>query len=144
MSPDSKYALGALGVLLITICLKQFSFAVLELLLWLTRPGATVLLLGLLVFIYSKKLLWTTLASTLVVAYLLKDLWTAWPRSDARRLHLEIGRDLARFNPANSIDLQFADKSVTHSAPEMVSHAIDPKMLVFPPSDDVLRELSGE
>jgi len=144
MSPDSKYALGALGVLLITVCLKQFSFGVLELLLWLTRPGATVLLLGLLVYIYSKKLLWTMLASTLVVAYLLKDVWTAWPRSDARRLHLEIGRDLARFNPSNSIDLQFADKSVVHSEPEMLNRALDPKMLVFPPSDDVLREMSGE
>ena len=144
MSPDSKYALGALGVLLITISLKQFSFGVLELLLWMTRPGATVFLLGLLVYIYSKKLLWTMLASTLVVAYLLKDVWTAWPRSDARRLHLEIGRDLARFNPSNSIDLQFADKSVVHSEPEMLNRAFDPKMLVFPPSDDVLREMNGE
>jgi hypothetical protein len=144
MSPDSKYALGALGVLLLTISLRQFSFGLLEFLLMLTRPGATVLLLGILVFLYSKKLLWTALASSLVVAYLLKDVWTAWPRSDARRLHLEIGRDLARFNPSNSIDLQFADKSVVHSEPEMLNRAFDPKMLVFPPSDQVLRDMNGE
>lgn len=140
---DSKYALGVLGVLLVVIVLKQFSFVVLELLLKLTRPGATVLLLSAVVWLYSKNLLYTALASTVLVVFLLRDLWTGYVRSDARRLFLEMGLDMARFDPLTSIDLQFANGSATHDAPSMLSQGTRPVLLVYPPSAETLEQMNG-
>lgn len=125
------------------ISYKQFSVRMLELLLKLSRPGATVLILGLIAFLYTQNLVYTALALALVSGYLLKDIWKTWPRSDARRLYLEAQRDKARFDPMTSIDLQFANGSVTHGAPSMLSEPSVGKMLIFPPSVETLREMSG-
>jgi len=143
MAPDQLYALLLLGLLLMVISYKQFSVRMLELLLKLSRPGATVLILGLIAFLYTRNLVYTALALALVSGYLLKDIWKTWPRSDARRLYLEVQRDKARFDPMTSIDLQFANGSVTHGAPSMLSEPSVGKMLIFPPSVETLREMSG-
>jgi hypothetical protein len=144
MSPDAKYAAAIVIFLGSVITQKQFSATVLELLLKLTRPGATIVLLGLLVVVYTKGLHYTFLAVGITVVFLLKDLWTAWPRSDARRLYLEIGRDQSRFDPASSIDIQMADKSVTHSSPELYHKApTQDGLLVFPPSSETLESMCG-
>jgi len=141
---DSKYALVVLGVLLLTVVLRQFSFVVLELLLKLTRPGATVLLLSAVVWLYSKNLLYTALASTVLVVFLLRDLWTEYVRSDARRLYLEMGVDAARFDPSTSIDLQFANGTAVHDAPSMYKESSDPTLLVYPPSAETLAQMNGD
>jgi hypothetical protein len=141
---DSKYALAVLAVLGVVVVLKQFSFALLELLLKLTRPGATVLLLSVLVWLYSKNLLYTALASTILVVFLLRDLWTGYVRSDARRLFLDIGRDMARFDPLTSIDLQFANGTAVHDAPSLYRESSDPTLLVYPPSAETLAQMNGE
>jgi hypothetical protein len=141
---DSIYALGVLGVLLLTITLKQFSFSLLELLLKLTRPGATVLLLSALVWLYSKKLLYTALALSILVVVLLRDLWTGYVRSDARRLFLEMGLDAARFDPSTSIDLQFANGTAVHDAPTMHVKGNSPILLVYPPSAETLEQMNGQ
>jgi hypothetical protein len=141
---DSKYALLVLGVLVLTVVLRQFSFVVLELLLKLTRPGATVLLLSAVVWLYSKNLLYTALASTVLVVFLLRDLWTAYVRSDARRLYLEMGLDMARFDPFSSIDLQFANGTATHDAPSLYKKSSDPVLLVYPPSAETLEQMNGD
>jgi len=143
MSPDSIYSLVVLGLFLVTISYKKFSFGLLEGLLMLTRPGATVLLLSLVVILFVKKYNYTALVMSLVSMYLIKDIWKSYARSDARRLHLEIGRDQARFDPMNSIDLQFANGSVVHNGPSMLSTAHDPKMLIYPPSAETQREMNG-
>ena len=143
MSPDSKYAIGLLGFLLLTISMKQFSTTLLEVLLAITRPGATVVLLGLIAFAYSKKLVYTSLVMALISIYLLKDVWVVWPRSDARRLHLEVGRDQARFDPSTSVDLQWANGTASHDSPSMLESHGDAKMLVFPPSSQVLHDMCG-
>jgi len=143
MSPDSLCSLVVLGLFLVTITYKQFSFGLLEGLLMLTRPGATVLLLSLVVILFVKKYSYTALVMSLVSMYLIKDLWKSYIRSDARRFHLEVGRDQARFDPMNSIDLQFANGSVVHSPPSMLSTAHDPKMLIYPPSAETQREMNG-
>lgn len=140
---DSKYALGVLGVLGLVVVLKQFSFVVLELLLKLTRPGATVLLLSVVVWLYSKNLLYTALASTVLVVFLLRDLWTGYVRSDARRLFLEMGLDMARFDPLTSIDLQFANGTAVHDAPSLYQQASSPTLLVYPPSAETLEQMNG-
>lgn len=143
MSPDSKYAIGLLGFFVLVISMKQFCTLLLEVLLGITRPGATFFLLGLVAFAYSKNLLYTSLVLALISVYLLKDIWVVWPRSDARRLHLEVGRDQARFDPSTSVDLQWANGSVSHDSPSMLEPHGDSKMLVFPPSSQVLHDMCG-
>ena len=141
---DSTYALVVVGVLLLTIVLKQFSFMLLELLLKLTRPGATVLLLSVVAWLFSKKMTYTALASTVLVVYLLRDLWTAYVRSDARRLFLEMGLDMARFDPLTSIDIQFGNGTAVHDKPSLYYQANSPTLLVYPPAPETLRQMNGE
>jgi hypothetical protein len=143
MSPDSKYAIGLLGFLVLVISMKQFCALFLEVLLGLTREGATIVLLGMVAFAYSKKMLYTSLVLSLISVYLLKDIWVVWPRSDARRLHLDIGRDQARFDPSTSVDLQWANGSASYDSPSMLERHGDAKMLVFPPSDQILHDMCG-
>lgn len=143
MTPDESYASLSLALLLVVITQKQFSHTILELLLKLTRPGATVALLALLVFVYHKGLHYTFLVLALVSVFLLKDVWTYWIGSDARRLHLEVGRDNDRFDHSSSIDLQMADGTVKHAPPSMYSPGWSPTLLVFPPSAETQHEMNG-
>ncbi len=124
--------------------MKGFSGGLLELLLSLTRPGSTVLLLGAVVYAYSRGLEYTALAGAVVSVYLLKDVWTTWVSSDARRLHIDVGLDQERFNPNTSVDLQWANRAVTHDSPNMLHKDSDANpLLLFPPSSDTLRAMSG-
>jgi len=143
MTPDESYASLLLAFLLVTVTQKQFSYMLLELLLKLTRPGATVVLLGLLVFLYSRGLHYTFLVFGLIAVFLLRDMWSHWVRSDARRLHLEVGRDEARFDHSSSIDIQMADGTVKHGPPSMYYAGWQPKLLVFPPSPERQAEMNG-
>lgn len=143
MTPDESYASLLMAFLLVVVTQKQFSFWVLDLLLKLTRPGATVALLALLVFTYYKHFHYTFLALAIVVVFLLKDMWTAWPQSDARRLHLDVGLDQARFDHGTSIDLQMADKTVVHAPPSIYGKDFYPKLLVFPPSPATQLDMNG-
>lgn len=143
MTPDESYAGLSLALLLVVVTQKQFSHTILELLLKLTRPGATVALLALLVFVYHKGLHYTFLVLALVSVFLLKDVWTYWVGSDARRLHLEVGRDNDRFDHSSSIDLQMADGTVKHAPPSMYSPGWSPTLLVFPPSAETQHEMNG-
>lgn len=144
MNDDRLYALGVMVVFVSVLSRQQFCAWLLELLLKLTRPGATVLLLGLVAYIYSRGLIYTSLALALVFVYLLKDIWTNWVRSDARRLHLDIGRDLARFDPSTSVDLQWANGDATHDKPKILGKDVTSSpLLLFPPSAEVLHQLNG-
>jgi hypothetical protein len=116
----------------------------LEMLLFLGRPLSTGLVLGGVVLLYCYKYQATALVAALMSVYLLKTMWTTWPRSDARRLHLEVGRDEARFNPSTSIDLQFANGTVVHNLPHLLVQPEFPEMLVFPPSSETQKEMNGE
>jgi hypothetical protein len=144
MNNDSIYALVVLGLLVGVISTRGFGGGILELLLSLTRPGATVLLLGLIVYLYSQGLVYTALASAVVVVYLLKDVWTHWVASDARRLHIDMGLDHSRFNPNTSVDLQWASGMATHDSPNMLHKDRDVSpLLLYPPSREVLASMSG-
>jgi hypothetical protein len=143
MSPDSIYALAVLGFLLAVISFKQFPIFLLESLLKLGRSGATVLMLAVIALLFTRKLPYTALAVALVSVYLLKDMWTAWVRSDARRFNQDVNADNVRFNPMSSIDIAMANKTVVHAAPSMVSPPHEPKMLVYPPSEATLRDMNG-
>ena len=143
MSPDSFYAVAVLGLLLAVISFKQFPIFLLESLLKLGRSGATVLTLSIIALLFVRKLPYTALAFALVSVYLLKDMWTAWVRSDARRFNQDVNADNARFDPFSSIDIAMANKTVVHAAPSMVSPPHDNKNLVYPPSPETLREMNG-
>ena len=143
MTPDESYSMLLLAFLLVVVTQKQFSAQLLEILLKLTRPGATILLLALLAFTYVKHFHYTCLILGLIIVFLLKDLWTSWPRSDARRLYLEVGRDQDRFDHSSSIDLQMADGTVKHSSPSLYHKDWQPKLLLFPPSAETLYEMNG-
>jgi hypothetical protein len=116
----------------------------LEMLLFLGRPLSTALLLGSIVVLYCCNLRATALVAGLLSVYLLKTMWSSWPRSDKRRLHLEVGRDQARFDPTTSIDLQFANGTVVHNLPHLLVQPEFPELLVFPPSAEVQRQMNGE
>ena len=140
---DKVSAVIAAVVVLVIANIQQYSPATLEFLLHLTRPGATVLLLGAVAFVYSKGLHVTALVMMVGTVLLLKTLWT-WPRSQDRELALDIGKDLSRFEPANSIDLQFGNGTAKHDQP----HFLEPMqkfddLLVFPPSKETLHQLNG-
>lgn len=144
MTNDLLYALGVLVIFVAVIANKSFGQPVLEGLLSLSRPGATTFLLVGVLFLYLQRLIFTAVAVGIVAVYLLKDVWTNWVRSDARRLYLEEGRDQARFDPSTSIDLQFANGTVTHKKPKMYHEDRDASpLLIFPPSEETLAEMNG-
>ena len=144
MNNDSLYALGLLGLLVGVVSTKRFAGGLLELLLTLTRPGATVLLLGTVAYLYSRGLVYTSLAASVMSIYLLKDMWTHWVASDERRLHIDVGLDQSRFNPNTSVDLQWANGTTVHDSPNMMHKDRDVSdLLLYPPSQDTLRGMSG-
>jgi hypothetical protein len=144
MSNDLLYALVVLVVFVSVVVRKEFLTTTLELLLSLGRPGATIVILGFILFVYSSGFPYTAMALKLIALVLLKDIWTHWIRSDKRRLMLEVGRDQSRFDEATSLDIQWGSGSADHEKPSMlrVDKDVSP-LLLFPPSDQTLREMNG-
>jgi len=80
----------------------------------------------------------------LIVAFMLSDIWTRYYHSDDRRLYLDIKKDQNRFDPLTSVDLQWANKSVSHDSPNMLHKDKDTSpLLIFPPSQQTLQEMCG-
>ena len=143
MKSDFTYALVLLTGFIVMVTSHQYFPRVLEPLLALTRPGATLLILGTVFALYYHGYHITAFVMAIASVYLLNTMWTRWVRSDARRLELEIGRDLDRFNPAKSIDLQFANGSASFEAPQLLVKPWNPALLVYPPSSELLKEMTG-
>lgn len=141
MNKDSVGGVLLIGILVVSVSHKKFTEGILELLEKLTRPGSTILLLGSVVFLFSKGYAYTSLALALLTLYLLKDMWK-W--SQARRIYNDVQADQRRFDPSLSVDLQWAQKTTTHDAPSMLTSSKSENMLVFPPSAETLAQLSGE
>ncbi len=141
---DLGGALVLIGIFAVMLATQTQSPGALEGLLFLGRPLSTALILGSVVLMYCYKYHASALVAGLLSVYLLKTIWTTWPRSDARRLHLEVGRDQARFDPANSIDLQFGNGTATHDLPVLLVQPEFPELLVFPPSSETQREMNGD
>lgn len=144
MKKDLGGALVLIAVFAAMLATQMHFPILLESLLFLGRPLSTALLLGSIVMLWVSKYRASALVAGLLSVYLLKTMWTSWPRSDARRLHLEVGRDQARFDPTTSIDLQFANGTVTHNLPHLLVQPSFPEMLVFPPSSETQVEMNGE
>ena len=140
---DSTVALGLCGLLVVIICVQQFSFLLMEVFMKVPRPLSTCILLLIPVFLFTRGMVYSSLVSVILAVYLLQDIWKYYISSDARRLFLESGRDQARFDAGKSIDLQFANHTATHDSPNMLVTSTDAPMLIFPPSSEVLEEMCG-
>lgn len=144
MGNDTLYALVLLGIFGIVLMRQRFTTVTLEVLMSLTRPGSTVLLLGIALYLYNSGLVYTSLIFVLISIYLLKDVWVSWARSDARRQYLDMGRDQARFNEAGSVDLQWANRTTVHDSPNMLRQDGDVSpLLLYPPSQATLESMCG-
>jgi len=142
MTNDNLYALVLTGIFAAVIARGWFCYTMLEVLYSLTRPGATVLLLVGLVVVYLNGLLYTSLIYGVLVIYLLRDIWTYWPNADSRRLFIETNQDQSRFK--DSVDLQWARKTVTHDSPNMLhKDSANTPLLLYPPSQATLQSMSG-
>ena len=143
MSNDSVFALAVLGVLLLVLVVRRFSLTVLEA-MSVSRSGSTALLLLAILGLFYKNYFYTALALTVFSVFLLKDLWGKYVSSDVRRLHQDTARDLARFDASQSIDLQFGNGTAKHDVPDLrvKSLPVD-KLLVFPPSEELLKTMCG-
>jgi hypothetical protein len=141
---DIQYA-GIVLVLFMAIVGMRLRFpAALNLLSMLSRPGATIVLLGVVALIFHKGLPITALITAVIVVFLLQTIWKWWPNSDEKRLFLDVGRDLSRFDESNSIDLQFANGTATHNTPYLLEPPVGfNELLVFPPSSETLNQMCG-
>lgn len=142
MSPDSMLALAIMGVLLLVIVVRHFSVALLEVMMS-SRSGSTVLLLLAVLGLFYKNYFYSALSFSVLSVFLLKDLWQKYPVADARRLYQETARDLARFDPSTSIDIQFGNGTAKHDSPSLYVKPQTPTLLVFPPSDELLHSMCG-
>ena len=140
MNKDSFGGLFLVLVLLVSISQRKFCEWLLQLLVKLTKPGSTILLLGGCLVLFMKGYTYTGLALGLLSMFLLKDMWVL---TSARRLYNDIQKDQSRFVASNSIDLQWAEKSITHDSPSMLSSSKSENMLIFPPSTETLQEMCG-
>ena len=142
MSPDSMLALAIMGVLLFVLIVRQFSVALLEVMMS-SRSGSTVLLLVAVLGLFYKNYFYSALAFTVLSVFLLKDLWQKYPIADARRLYQEVARDLSRFDASKSVDLQWGNKTAKHDQPSLYGEPHSPTLLVFPPSEELLHSMCG-
>jgi hypothetical protein len=143
MKPDCVSALAILGVLVLVHVSSDFTANILELLLP-ARAGLTAVLLMAVAYLFFREYVFSALALTVLSLFLLKNLWRVYPYTDTHRLKGEVARDVARFDAENSIDLQFGNGTAKHDDPNMY---VEPRtrqpMLLFPPSEQRLREMCG-
>lgn len=140
---DSIVALGLCSLLVLIICVQQFSFLIMEGFLKLPRPLTTAVLLLIPVGLYMRDMFYSSLVAMVLAVYLMRDIWKPYVSSDSRRLYLESGRDQTRFDPAKSIDLQFANHTAVHDSPSMLVKSGDAPLLIFPPTSETLQEMCG-
>jgi hypothetical protein len=143
MNKDFVGALVLIGGFAVMMATRTQFPLYLEASLYKTRPVATIMILGGVAALYLYKFHVTALVAGLLSIYLLKTIWVTWPRSDKRRLFLDVSADNARFDPATSIDLQFANGTVTHNLPVLLSKPLFPELLVFPPSAETQQQMNG-
>jgi len=142
MKKDLAGALFLIGVFVFMVATRTKAPEILRLMSG-ARQISTVLLLTSIAYLYTKGYHMTALIGGLLSVYLLKTFWTNWPRSYESEVHLHIAQDRARFDPSTSVDLQFANKSLTHNLPVLLVRPLIHETLEFPPSSKTLQEMSG-
>jgi uncharacterized protein (DUF58 family) len=144
MTPDVGLALASSTFLAIFVLFPHLAEPFFDFYLYIGREVTTIALMSLVAAAYYYGYVYTTLASAVLVVYVLYQTWVVYRPSDKRRLNSDIAKDNARFNPSTSIDLQFANGTAVHDSPNML--AKDSKqtpLLVFPPTAEVQQAMSG-
>lgn len=81
-----------------------------------------------------------------IVAVIVAFAFMIVPRDVAKEIQdKDVVSDKKRFTPNESVDIAMAMKLITHEAPKMLNPPDDmPPLLLYPPSDDELKRLTGE
>lgn len=97
--------------------------------------SVVVLLAGLLFLRYDL----TALVVLAIYLFLVSN-----PYSAEKRLANDLTIDSVRFDPRTSVDLQFANRTLTHDSPA-IAHSVEDvrPLLLYPPSESTLRSMSG-
>lgn len=144
MTPDFGLALVSSTFLAIFVLFPHLATPFFDFYLYIGREVTTLTLLSLVAVAYYYGYIYTTLATALLVVYVLYQTWVVYRGSDKRRLNQDVSKDNARFDPSTSIDLQFANGTAVHDSPNML--AKDSKqtpLLVFPPTKEIQTQLNG-
>ena len=141
MKKDLAGALILTGIFVFMLATKTKAPEVLRLMSG-SRQISTIVILGLIAYAYEKGYHLTAFIGGLLSVYLLKMFWVTWPKSYEHEVHLHIAQDRARFDPSTSVDLQFANKSLTHNLPVLLVKPVFLDMLKFPPSSETLNEMT--
>jgi len=144
MTPDFGLALVSSTFLALFVMFPALAEPFFDFYLTIGREVTTLALLSLVAFAYYSGYLYTTLATSLLVVYLLYQTWVVYRSSDKRRLNQEVSKDNARFDPLTSIDLQFANGTAVHDSPNMLAKDKDHSpLIVFPPTKEAQHQLNG-
>lgn len=142
MDRDLIGALILIGIFVLMMTLEYQLQSVLQV-FSSSKEFSTLVLLSGIAALYYKGYHKTAFVASLLVVYLLKTLWVNWPRSYASQLYVDLSRDKARFDPSTSIDLQFAEKTVTHNMPVLLVKPEFPELILFPPSSETLHDMTN-
>lgn len=144
MTPDFGLALVSSTFLALFVMFPVLAEPFFDFYLSIGREVTTLALLSLVALAFYNGYMYTTLATALLVVYLLYNTWTVYRQSDKRRLNQEVSKDKIRFDPSTSIDLQFANGTAVHDSPNMLAKDRDHSpLLVFPPTKEVQHQLNG-
>lgn len=144
MTPDFGLALVSSTFLVLFVVFPALAEPFFDFYLSIGREVTTIALLSLVAAAYYNGYVYTTLATAVLVVYVLYQTWDVYRRSDKRRLNQEVTKDQKRFDPATSIDLQFANGTAVHDSPNMLAKDKDHSpLLVFPPTAEVQHQLNG-
>lgn len=90
----------------------------------------------------TKKILLVVFIVAVIVAFAFMIV----PRDVAKEMQdNDVVSDKKRFTPNESVDIAMAMKMITHEAPKMLNPPSEmPPLLLYPPSDDELKRLTGE
>jgi hypothetical protein len=106
------------------------------------KPPVAPTLLILLALVVYLRMDMTALVLVALYLYLYND--SHVQNLEDRRVSVEREKDDERFNPRTSIDIQFAEGTVTHAPPDILGWTKDAApLLLFPPSQDTLWSLNG-
>ena len=136
MTPDQTYGLGV-AVASLSLLMPAIRYPLLEA---VSHPIILLLCVVGVAWLASIGFALTAIVLAAVVLFMTGQTMN----SSERRLYLEKREDDMRFNPWYSVDLQVANRSLTHQAPKLghINEGVPP-LLTYPPSQATLDELSG-
>lgn len=84
------------------------------------------------------------LAFVVFLIFVVSTVMSSNTQTVAGQVHRDSVVEKARFTPENSLDIAMAMKIVTHDPPHMLNPPMPgPPQLLYPPSEEELRRLSG-